>query len=196
MYFDEVYHARTATEFLQDWRYGMPHSIYEYTHPHLAKYAMAWSIDNFAGNAVTGTSQLTTNAQDAVAETRWSPDSAQSERDGDRLYVATGTDVQVFDLATREPVASLPVPATAVAVDESAHVLFVAQSDGTITSLDTNELDAMRRDPRQLAPAPAHLRNRRRRRRAGHPCWQLPTARSSRSPTTARCAPSTAGRAT
>ena len=22
MHFDEVYHARTATEFLQDWRYG------------------------------------------------------------------------------------------------------------------------------------------------------------------------------
>ena len=41
MHFDEVYHARTATEFLQDWRYGEPHSIYEFTHPHLAKYAMA-----------------------------------------------------------------------------------------------------------------------------------------------------------
>ena len=25
MHFDEVYHARTATEFLQDWRYGEPH---------------------------------------------------------------------------------------------------------------------------------------------------------------------------
>ena len=41
MHFDEVYHARTATEFLQDWRYGIPHDIYEWTHPHLAKYAMA-----------------------------------------------------------------------------------------------------------------------------------------------------------
>ena len=41
MHFDEVYHARTATEFLQDWRYGKPHDIYEFTHPHLAKYAMA-----------------------------------------------------------------------------------------------------------------------------------------------------------
>ncbi|HEX7400510.1 MAG TPA: hypothetical protein VF302_12115, partial [Candidatus Limnocylindrales bacterium] len=38
MHFDEVYHARTAAEFLQDWRYGQPHNIYEYTHPHLAKY--------------------------------------------------------------------------------------------------------------------------------------------------------------
>jgi len=40
MHFDEVYHARTATEFLQFWRYGIPHDIYEYNHPHLAKYAM------------------------------------------------------------------------------------------------------------------------------------------------------------
>ena len=41
MHFDEVYHARTATEFLQDWRYGLSHDIYEWTHPHLAKYLMA-----------------------------------------------------------------------------------------------------------------------------------------------------------
>ena len=44
MHFDEVYHARTATEFLQCWRYGIDHSIYEWTHPHLAKYAMAGGI--------------------------------------------------------------------------------------------------------------------------------------------------------
>jgi len=51
MHFDEVYHARTATEFLQDWRYGISHDIYEWTHPHVAKYAMAaglvlWGADN------------------------------------------------------------------------------------------------------------------------------------------------------
>ena len=45
MYFDEVYHARTAMEFLQDWRYDDPHDIYEWTHPHLAKYAMATGIE-------------------------------------------------------------------------------------------------------------------------------------------------------
>ena len=43
-HFDEVYHVRTAAEFLQDWRYGEPHAIYEYTHPHLAKYAIAIEI--------------------------------------------------------------------------------------------------------------------------------------------------------
>ena len=44
MHFDEVYHARTATEFLQGWRYGIDHDIYEWTHPHLAKYLMAGGI--------------------------------------------------------------------------------------------------------------------------------------------------------
>ena len=44
MHFDEVYHARTATEFLQGWRYDLDHDIYEWTHPHLAKYAMAGGI--------------------------------------------------------------------------------------------------------------------------------------------------------
>ena len=52
MHFDEVYHARTATEFLQSWRYGISHNIYEWTHPHLAKYAMAGGIVLFAGHDV------------------------------------------------------------------------------------------------------------------------------------------------
>ena len=57
-HFDEVYHARTAKEFLQDWQYGMPHSIYEFTHPHLAKYAMAVGIMALGDNRVTSTVDL------------------------------------------------------------------------------------------------------------------------------------------
>src|SRR5688572_12144717 len=44
-YFDEDLHGRTATELLQDWRYGRPHDLEEWTHPHLAKYLMAASIE-------------------------------------------------------------------------------------------------------------------------------------------------------
>ncbi len=58
MHFDEVYHPRTATEFLQDWRYGLPHSIYEWTHPHMAKYAMALGLVAFGEDRVTATGQL------------------------------------------------------------------------------------------------------------------------------------------
>jgi hypothetical protein len=58
MHFDEVYHARTATEFLQDWRYGYSHPIYEWTHPHLAKYAMAGGLVAWGDDRVGATSDL------------------------------------------------------------------------------------------------------------------------------------------
>ncbi len=66
MYFDELYHARTATEFLQDWRYGEPHDIYEWTHPHLAKYAMAASIALLGNDRVIETGDLGVGVIDAV----------------------------------------------------------------------------------------------------------------------------------
>ena len=57
-HFDEVYHARTAMEFLQDWRYGESHDIYEWTHPHLAKYAMAAGLVLWGEDDVSGTGDL------------------------------------------------------------------------------------------------------------------------------------------
>ncbi|MFM7781701.1 MAG: hypothetical protein ACKO8J_01235, partial [Candidatus Limnocylindrus sp.] len=53
-HFDEVYHVRTATEFMQHWRYDDPHPIYEYTHPHLAKYAIAAGLEIFGAPRVDG----------------------------------------------------------------------------------------------------------------------------------------------
>src|SRR2546428_10648572 len=49
MYFDEVYHARTAMEMLAGREY------YEWTHPHLAKEAMAASIVLFGDVRAIGT---------------------------------------------------------------------------------------------------------------------------------------------
>ncbi len=48
MYFDEVYHARTAFELLAQ------RDPYEWTHPHLAKEIMALGIVAFAGDRVVG----------------------------------------------------------------------------------------------------------------------------------------------
>ena len=89
MHFDEVYHARTATEFLQAWRYGESHDIYEWTHPHLAKYAMAWGIRLAGGNEVIDEDDLGVAVRDAVIERRWTPERDPSGRYGDRLYLAT-----------------------------------------------------------------------------------------------------------
>ena len=52
MYFDEVYHARTAFELLAQ------REPYEWTHPHLAKEIMALSIPIFGGDRVTGVEPL------------------------------------------------------------------------------------------------------------------------------------------
>ncbi|HEX2805333.1 MAG TPA: hypothetical protein VHN80_04105, partial [Kineosporiaceae bacterium] len=135
MYFDEVYHARTAMEFLQDWRYGVPHSIYEYTHPHLAKYAMAYGIELFGDHRVTGQSWLGSPVVDAAIEPRWSDSDTSGVRNGDRLYVLTGSQLTVYDLAGRTQVAALPTTATAAAVDTDSHMLYLVGADGVITSL-------------------------------------------------------------
>ena len=70
MHFDEVYHARTATEFLQAWRYGISHDIYEWTHPHLAKYAMAGGIVLWGQDDVSATSDLGVPVVAATVEPR------------------------------------------------------------------------------------------------------------------------------
>ncbi|HET8568612.1 MAG TPA: phospholipid carrier-dependent glycosyltransferase [Candidatus Limnocylindria bacterium] len=48
MYFDEIYHARTAFELLAE------REVYEWTHPHLAKELMALGILAFGGERVIG----------------------------------------------------------------------------------------------------------------------------------------------
>ena len=68
MHFDEVYHPRTATEFLQDWRYGLSPEIYEWTHPHMAKYAMAVGIMAFGEDRVGA--RALTHAPRRVLRTR------------------------------------------------------------------------------------------------------------------------------
>jgi hypothetical protein len=142
MHFDEVYHARTAAEFLQDWRYGQPHAIYEYTHPHLAKYAMAGGLVAFGDDAVTATSQLSVPVADVAIEERWDDPAGPGGaalQGGDRLYVATGADVRVFDLQTRERLATFVLPgAQAVALDATGHRLYVGTAAGDILALDTS----------------------------------------------------------
>ncbi|CAN5679362.1 hypothetical protein BH18CHL1_BH18CHL1_05590 [soil metagenome] len=153
MHFDEVYHARTATEFLQDWRYGMDHSIYEFTHPHLAKYGIALGLIAFGEDKVTGTSALEVPVRDALIETRWSPSDAPAERNGDRLLVATGEEVRAYDLVDRSLEATLELPAIAVALDDSNHIAYAVTDRGEIVSFDTAAIDAQRADAAGAPPA-------------------------------------------
>lgn len=144
MYFDEVYHPRTATEFLQHWEYGEPHAIYEFTHPHLAKYAMAWGIRLAGDNVVHGSDALGVAVRDAAIERRWSTSPSSEGREGDRLFVATGEDVRAIDLASGAEEAVIRVAATTLAVDDDSPRLFLADADGSLFVLDTTVLDARR----------------------------------------------------
>ncbi|HXG25896.1 MAG TPA: phospholipid carrier-dependent glycosyltransferase [Candidatus Binatia bacterium] len=145
MHFDEVYHPRTAVEFLQDWRYGLPHSIYEWTHPHMAKYAMALGLVAFGEDRVSGTSDLGVAVVDAALEGRRDSGLDQTRVEGDRLWVATGDEVRAWDLRTREPAAAIPLPgAVALAYDDREHLLYVGTRSGEIRVIDTEELDPLR----------------------------------------------------
>jgi hypothetical protein len=144
MHFDEVYHPRTATEFLQYWRYGISHDIYEWTHPHLAKYAMAVGIMALGDDRTAATTDLAMpGLRDAVIEARWS-DPLHS-RAGDRLWVAGDDQVRAYDLATRALVAAWPVAgASAVTVDPVEHRVFIGTDGGAIWTVDATVLDGLR----------------------------------------------------
>jgi len=155
MHFDEVYHARTATEFLQFWRYGLEHDIYEWTHPHLAKYAIAGGIVAWGGDHVDATSELGVPVRAAAVEERWLESLYPDRRSGDRLHVATGSDVRSYDLRTRKLEAVVHVDgAAALAVSPTDHLLYVGTDAGDVLSIDLQGLDAARDEP-QTGPTSA-----------------------------------------
>jgi hypothetical protein len=148
MHFDEVYHPRTATEFLQDWRYGLSHDIYEWTHPHMAKYAMAAGLVAFGEDKVVGESRLGVAVVAAAIEPRRDPEGDESRIEGDRLWVATGSEVRAYDLSTRDLAGTLEVPdAVALAYEPDSRVLYVGTRSGEIRAVDVATLDPTRRGP-------------------------------------------------
>jgi Dolichyl-phosphate-mannose-protein mannosyltransferase/Glycosyltransferase family 87 len=136
MQFDEVYHARTATEFLQHWQYGISHDIYEWTHPHLAKYAMAGGLMLWGEDHVAATSELGEAVRDAAIEHR-RVDEGSGERGGERVHLATANGIRTIDLRTRLTVARIPVEGvSALTVDPVGSHLVIGQEDGSISTLE------------------------------------------------------------
>jgi Gpi18-like mannosyltransferase len=141
MHFDEVYHARTATEFLQSWRYGLSHDIYEWTHPHLAKYVMAAGIVLWGEDDVSATSELEVPVRAATVEPRRVDEVAPGHRAGERLHIATGTEIRTYDLLTRALISVVAAPgASALAIDETGNQLVIGYDDGRIATLDLSAI--------------------------------------------------------
>ena len=170
MHFDEVYHARTATEFLQDWKYGIDHDIYEWTHPHFAKYAIATGITVFSDDKVTSTGTLNVPVKDVVVQPRQAyspaaddPNTAERTADpdlryGDRVFVATGSEVRVYDLSTRRFVHTYAIPgASAFSSVGITGLVYVGTAEGRIYRIDTNTLDDVRLGKSQTVEAPVLL---------------------------------------
>ena len=94
------------------------HDIYEWTHPHLAKYAMAGGIVLWGQDEVSATSELGTPVTATVVEPR-RDDRLAGGRAGERLHVATGTEIHTFDLRTRQLIGVMAAPgATALAMSD------------------------------------------------------------------------------
>jgi hypothetical protein len=100
--FDEVYHVRTATEFMQFWRYGEPHAIYEYTHPHVAKYAIAAGLQLFGAPRVDGRSEYGT----AITAITSRPAGAYGKA---LIWIATADGIDVINASTHTKVARIDV---------------------------------------------------------------------------------------
>ena len=176
MHFDEVYHARTATEFLQDWRYGLSHDIYEWTHPHLAKYAMAVGIVLWGEDDVSATSDLGVPVTASVVEPAPRGRGDAGQRAGERLHVATGTEIRTYDL--RDPRARLGRPGrrrrprSRSTIDR--HRLVIGYNDGRVATLDLATMGDRRHrrgpraDRRRPGRSPDHPPARHRQRHGGH----------------------------
>jgi hypothetical protein len=92
------------------------------------------------------------------------------DRAGEHLFVATGGQVDVYDLATRALIATLDAPhSSALAVDDAGHQLIIGGDDGSLSTLDLTTLPDQSpasappeivpgRHPRPSDPAPARHR--------------------------------------
>ena len=103
MHFDEVYHARTATEFLQDWRYGDV-ARHLRVDPPAPGQVRAWplGIVLWGEDHVSATSDLGVPVRASVIEPRRDDETLPGGRAGERLHVATGTEIRTYDLRSRE----------------------------------------------------------------------------------------------
>ena len=132
--FDEVYHVRTATEFMQDWKYGEPHTIYEYTHPHLAKYLIALGIETFGAPRVDARTTYPTTIGAVTAR----PEDALSTG---RLWIAGPDEISVIDAATRTVLGAIPLRNVSYLFAASDGSLWGATKNGTLFSADRATAD-------------------------------------------------------
>ena len=139
MIFDEVWHARTAVDFLSDWRWGWKRDAYEWTHPMLGKYLIAAGMELANPNQVSGTADLDAppvalTVAPQRAQSGW-PSSVAFTSDGTRKIVAT-------DLRSGERITDWDAPGlvASLAWDQDTRRLLAGMTDdGNIAAWDLTE---------------------------------------------------------
>ena len=132
--FDEVYHVRTATEFMQEWKYGEAHAIYEYTHPHLAKYLIALGLESFGAPRVDARTTYPT----AIGAIAARPEDALSPG---RLWIAGPDKIDVVDADTRSVVGSISLRSVSKLFAARDGSLWGATASGTLFVADRATAD-------------------------------------------------------
>jgi predicted membrane-bound dolichyl-phosphate-mannose-protein mannosyltransferase/Gpi18-like mannosyltransferase len=135
--FDEVYHARSATEWLADWEHGWTRDVYEWTHPMLAKYLIAAGIEIADPNKVVGSTPLDAPSSAlTVAPRRTSLGFTQSIS-----FSAAESQIVARDALSGDVVAHWAAdgPVAALAYQESNQRLLVGvTSGGSVAAYDLN----------------------------------------------------------
>lgn len=142
MYFDELYYASTATEFLQDWRYGISTEIFEYTHPHISKYVQALSLWAFGNDRVTQGGSVGAPVRDVAFEPAYYDPAADGKYRGDRIAIATGDAILLVPHASFADRVFVPLPGVVlVAFDAARHRLYAGTDSGGLWAIDSAALE-------------------------------------------------------
>ncbi|HTI29044.1 MAG TPA: phospholipid carrier-dependent glycosyltransferase, partial [Methylomirabilota bacterium] len=150
-HFDEVYHARSATEWLADWQEGWTRDTYEWTHPPLAKYLIAAGIVAADPNKIVGGTDLDAPATAiAVAPQR----TAQTRPESIVFTSAGGSEITARAVLSGTKVATWEAlgDVSSLAYDEDGDRLLVGLADsGSVSAYD---LTAFLAQTGERAPPP------------------------------------------
>jgi predicted membrane-bound dolichyl-phosphate-mannose-protein mannosyltransferase len=136
MIFDEVYHARTAADFLSDWRWGWNRDPYEWTHPMLAKYLIAAGIEVANPNQVSGSIELDAPATSLTV----APQRTLNGWPASVVFTSDGSErIEARDATTGARIADWDAPGQVTSLlfeADTRRLLVGLGSSGTITTFD------------------------------------------------------------
>ncbi|MEJ7802861.1 MAG: hypothetical protein WKH68_05740, partial [Candidatus Limnocylindria bacterium] len=149
-HFDEVYHARSATEWLSNWQNDWDRDVYEWTHPMLAKYLIAAGIVVADPNRIVGSSDLDEPSPTIAVAPRRS--SIGHERSIVFTAAAGGSTIAASDAESGEELARWDAAGSiaTLAYDADAPRLLVGRAD--VGTVETYELAGLLASPDGRAP--------------------------------------------